>query len=349
MGFTGWPAVAKHSVIYADEWELCGWNQLVDAVNERIAALNSCFGMDLAWPLTPVSKGWPPYVEYMRDLRSRIEVMLYYYCNPDTGDSWMNSLGKAGFLMRFIAQYDWTDPVLVGKREEVLPDNPATKIKAVHVNEIWQAVKGLQWLQYRGTANTNYRYDRDGTDAFYSGFDWDASWVRAKANYNAAGYIWIPGGAYVSLRGIRYWDVPSYPPAKKNTIHSSTYRRLVFPANGLSFAGIPPAATMMKIGYSKWNEGGEPTPALIIHDRGSMGGTAFTHYVTIPAPGVYYTGLFDSGAPDPAAPEFSLEPVVPANLDELKPSVPPVQYSQRTRGFTFEYQGLFVRPEFGYA
>jgi len=348
MGFTGWPAVAKHSVIYADEWELCGWNQLIDAVNERVAVLNASYGMDLAWPLTPVIKGWPILVDYMRELRAAIELLINYYRDPDNGDSWMTSLGKAGFLMRFIGQYDWTDPVLVGKREEVLPGSPATKIKAVHVNEIWQAVKALLWLQFAGTTS-QYRYDRDGTDAFYSGFDWEASWERAKTYFNAAGYSLIPGGAYVSLRGIRSWDVPSYPSSKKNTIHSTVYRRLVIPANGLSFAGILPAATKLKLRYSKWNEGGEPTPAVIIHDRGSMGGTAFTHYVTIPAPGVYYTGLFDSGAPDPAAPEFSLEPVVPANLDDLKPSVPPAQYTNRTRGFYFEYQGLYVRPEFGYA
>ncbi len=347
MGFTGWPAVAKESPIYADEWELCGWNQLVGAINERILALNDSYDMDLAWPLTPVVKSTPPYVEYMRELRSSVELLLNYYRDPDNGNSWMASIGKAGFLTRFIGQPDWTDPVLVGKREEVLPGSPATKIYATHVNEIWQAVKALLWLQYTGGVS-QYRYDRDGTDVFYSGFDWDGSWERAKTYFNAAGYSLIPGGAYVSLRGIRYWDVPSYPPSKKNTIHSSTYRRLVFPANGLSFAGIPPAATKLKLRYTKWNEGGEPTPAVTIHDRGSMGGAAFTHYVTIPAPGTYYTGLFDSGAPDPVAPEFSLEPEVPANLDELKPAVPPAQYTQRTRGFYFEYQGLYVRPEFAY-
>jgi hypothetical protein len=184
MGFTGWPAVAQETVIYADVERPCGWNQLVEAVNERILAANATYGLAIS-PLALVVKDEKIFVEYMRTLRSVVETLLSYYYDPDTATVWQVSLGKAGFLSRFIGQSEWTDPVLVGKREETLPSNPATKIKAVHVNEVRESVRNLLWLRPVAScmdlSGTLYR--RSG---YGFGASWSTAWANAKSSWNSA-------------------------------------------------------------------------------------------------------------------------------------------------------------------
>jgi len=184
MGFTGWPAVAQETVIYADAERLCGWNQLVEAVNERILAANPTYGLAIS-PLALVAKDEKILVENMRALRQAVETLLSYYYDPDTGLAWQVGLGKEGFLSRFIGQSDWTDPVLVGKREESYTGTPATKIKAVHVNEVRDAVANLLWLRPVGSCMdlSGLLYRRSG---YGFGAAWSTAWANAKSSWNAA-------------------------------------------------------------------------------------------------------------------------------------------------------------------
>ncbi|GEM_PF-5818434 len=184
MPFTGWPAVAQETVIYADAERLCGWNQLVEAVNERVLAANITYGLAIS-PLSLVAKDDKIFVENMRALRSTVETLLNYYYDPDTATAWQISLGKEGFLSRFVGQSNWTDPVLVGKREESLPDNPATKIKAVHVNEVREAVRNLLWLRPVGSC-MNFSGTLYGRSGYGFGTSWSTAWANAKSSWNGA-------------------------------------------------------------------------------------------------------------------------------------------------------------------
>lgn len=343
MGFTGWPAVAGATPITAEASTDCGWNQLVEAVNERIAVAQTRGYWGVA--LSPVAPGDPVNVVNMRVLRQVVEDLLWFYLDPETGNDWDYSLGKTGFLEMAIGQSDWTDPVLVGKSEET-PGNPATPIRAAHVNEIRLAVQHLLWIYPSNPIDTTWRYTREGLDTFYD-WDWDGSWDRARTAFEAASYVYSLTGSAATLIGQRSYDVPSWPPSRKNLINSKVCMRLIFTGT-LDPAGIPVVAARMKFRYMRWNQGGDVTAGLIIHDRGNLGGVSIVHAdVPIPLADTWYYGVFDAGSPDYLSPEFSFEPIVPTDLDTLKPSVPG-QFQTRTRGFDFQFQALYVRPDFEY-
>jgi len=261
VGFTGWPAVAGATPITAEASTDCGWNQLVEAVNERIAVAQTRGYWGVA--LSPVAPGDPVNVVNMRVLRQVVEDLLWFYLDPETGNDWDYSLGKTGFLEMAIGQSDWTDPVLVGKSEET-PGNPATPIRAAHVNEIRLAVQHLLWIYPSNPIDTTWRYTREGLDTFYD-WDWDGSWDRARTAFEAASYVYSLTGSAATLIGQRSYDVPSWPPSRKNLINSKVCMRLIFTGT-LDPAGIPVVAARMKFRYMRWTHHPRPgQPGRRVH------------------------------------------------------------------------------------
>ncbi|HOX07514.1 MAG TPA: hypothetical protein PK280_14025 [Planctomycetota bacterium] len=153
------------------------WNELYAAANERNAETLKATAL-------PEITTNVPRVGQITALRARIEALIPYFYDGETGNRWT----KETCLTAAIGKPDWTSPVITHK----------TVIRAPHINDPRQVLDKLCWVRrdYPSIAEASPQTKRGSS----------SSWASAKSAYESA-----PWGALVGSGRIfsAYWAAPS--------------------------------------------------------------------------------------------------------------------------------------------
>lgn len=289
---------------------LAHWNELIAAANERNA-------VSLKAAALPQIDGRVPRASQVMALRQRVEALIPYFCDWDTGAVWT----KVACLQAAIGEDDWTTPTVTHR----------TAIRAPHVDDL---KKVLDLLFAFKVAEAGGWAGQFRFPAYGYGASWDAAWIDGKSAYAASHW---GSGSIVASAGISNLANNPTPGAYMQSLrHYRAYDAAFNVPAGL------PSVTGARVGFTSSGAVASPI-GFLWYDQKNFGGasTPFTWSgaacpaVDIAAPG---TGLVERSFCT-ATDLFS-----GAEMDTYRP--PDVDYA--TEGFLIEMPVMMLKLDFQY-